>query len=174
MTLGPDYGETPLPHEELSALLPAAGFELGAPITRLGVHDLEQAFQDQVAEQLLPAAVDGTLTIDDLLSGHFLRDLHARLYESVWTWAGTFRTREVSIGVAPEQIAVELRHTLDNIGYRWTHTDDWTPKELGLVVHAEVVRIHPFADGNGRTTRLLGDLVFAATQNPTELYYDWA
>jgi fido (protein-threonine AMPylation protein) len=34
-------------------------------------------------------------------------------------------------------------------------------------------RIHPFTDGNGRTTRLLADLVFAAAQDPTEWQYDW-
>ncbi len=31
-------------------------------------------------------------------------------------------------------------------------------------MHAETVRIHPFTDGNGRTTRLLADLSFAAVQ----------
>ncbi|MGK2882612.1 MAG: Fic family protein [Mycobacterium sp.] len=50
--------------------------------------------------------------------------------------------------------------------YRWEHTDDWTPRQLGLVVHAETVRIHPFTDGNGRTTRILTDVVFAAVQVP--------
>ncbi|WP_251981929.1 Fic family protein [Mycobacterium tuberculosis] len=39
------------------------------------------------------------------------------------------------------------------------HTDDWTGRQLGIVVHADLVRIHPFTDGNGRTTRLLADLV---------------
>lgn len=53
------------------------------------------------------------------------------------------------------------------------HTDDWTGRQLGIVVHADLVRIHPFTDGNGRTTRLLADLVYATVQNPTELQYDW-
>ena len=36
------------------------------------------------------------------------------------------------------------------------------------------VRIHPFADGNGRTTRLLADLVFAAAQDSDPvMQYDW-
>jgi fido (protein-threonine AMPylation protein) len=36
------------------------------------------------------------------------------------------------------------------------------------------VRIHPFTDGNGRTTRLLADLVFVATQDGETLeQYDW-
>lgn len=34
-------------------------------------------------------------------------------------------------------------------------------------------RIHPFVDKNGRTTRLLADLVFAAAQDPTVEQYDW-
>lgn len=40
-------------------------------------------------------------------------------------------------------------------------------------MHAETVRIHPFTDGNGRTTRFLADLVFAAVQDPTQWQYDW-
>lgn len=75
--------------------------------------------------------------------------------------------------MAPEQIAVELRTALDNIAYRWQHTDDWTPRQLGIAVHAEIVRIHPFIDGNGRATRLLADLVHAAAQDPTEHQYNW-
>lgn len=42
-------------------------------------------------------------------------------------------------------------------------------------MHAETVRIHPFIDGNGRTTRLLADLVFLAAQgDESPEPYDWA
>jgi Fic family protein len=41
-------------------------------------------------------------------------------------------------------------------------------------VHAETVRIHGFVDGNGRTTRLLADLVFLAAQDAEAIgTYDW-
>jgi hypothetical protein len=73
----------------------------------------------------------------------FLRDLHTRIYGDIWTWAGRWRQREVNIGLAPEQIAVELRNAFDKIRYRWDHTDDWTPHELGIATHAETVRVHP-------------------------------
>jgi len=121
----------------------------------------------------MPAAIDGSLPLDALLNNYFVRDLHARPFGPVWNWAGRWQRTEVNIGVAPERIAVELRNALDAIAYRWDHTDDWTPRQLGIVVHAETVRIHPFADGNGRTTRLLADLVFAAVQDPTEVQYEW-
>lgn len=87
---------------------------------------------------------------------------------------GTYAKRELNIGVAPELIAVELRNSIETIGYRWKYTQDWTSRELGIVVHAETVRIHPFVDGNGRTTRLLADLVFTATQETENLeLYEW-
>ena len=173
MSLTPGYGQTPLPHDELAALLPEVAVVLGEPITRAAVYDLEQGLQDRVADELMPAAIDGSLPLNALLNDYFVRDLHARLFGPVWNWAGRWRRTEVNIGVAPERIAVELRNALDAIAYRWDHTDDWTPRQLGIVVHAETVRIHPFADGNGRTTRLLADLVFAAVQDPTEVQYEW-
>ncbi len=121
----------------------------------------------------MPAAIEGSLPLDELLSDHFVRGLHTRLYGDIWAWAGRLRTIEVNIGVVPEQIAIELRNVLGNIAYQWEHTDDWPARELGITVHAETVRIHPFTDGNGRTTRLLADLVYAAAQDPTEWQYDW-
>jgi fido (protein-threonine AMPylation protein) len=173
MPLTPGYGETPLPQEELTALLPEVIDVLDKPIRRADVYDLEQGIQDKAFDELMPSAVDGSLSLDELLTDYFVRDLHTRLFGPVWAWAGRWRRLELNIGVAPDQIAVELRSALDNIAYRWEHTDDWTARELGIVVHAETVRIHPFIDGNGRATRFLADLVFATVQDPTVLQYDW-
>jgi fido (protein-threonine AMPylation protein) len=173
MPLEPGYGETPIPGDELAALLPHVIDTLTAPITRADIYDLETAVLQDVTETQLAAAIDGSLTLDDLLNEYFLRDLHTQLYGDIWTWAGRLRQREVNIGVAPEQIAVELRTVMGNISYRWEHTTDWTPRQLGIAVHAETVRVHPFTDGNGRTTRLLADLVFIAAQDDAELQYNW-
>ncbi|MFE3447176.1 Fic family protein [Nocardia sp. NPDC059180] len=63
---------------------------------------------------------------------------------------------------------------MDTICYRWHHTSDWTPRQLGIAAHAETVRIHPFTDGNVRTTRLLTDIVFVAVQDSSlPQLYDW-
>ncbi len=137
------------------------------------MYDLEQAVQQQVSEEFVTAIFDGAVPLDDFLTDYFLRDLHGRLYGDIWLWGGRWRQHEVNIGVAPEQIAVKLRNTFDNIRYRWQHTDDWTPRRLGIAVHAETVRVHPFMDGNGRSTRLLADLVFMAARDPVKFQYDW-
>ena len=165
MPLTPGYGETPLPDDELAALLPDVVQILGEPVTMGCGLRLEQGIQEQVAQELLTAALGASLEPSDLLTEYFLKDLHARLYGDIWIWAGKWRTHDVNIGVPYEQIAVDLRNSLDTILYRWENTDDWTPHELGVVAHAETVRIHPFVDGNGRATRFLADLVFAAAED---------
>jgi fido (protein-threonine AMPylation protein) len=175
MPLAPGYGETPLDPEESDALTARARELLGDDPTKADLYEAEQAVLAEVSEQLLDAVADGALGLEEILSDHFLRDVHLRLYGDIWTWAGRLRTRELNIGIAPEQIAATLRTSLENLRYRWDHTQDWTPREFGIAVHAETVRIHPFIDGNGRTTRLLADLVFLAAQDDELLEsYDWA
>lgn len=174
MSLTPGYGETPVSDDELDALLPAVRELLGEPVTKAAVYDLEQAVQEEATEELLTSVLVGNLSVEGLLTDHFVRDLHLSLYGDIWTWAGVFRKRELNVGIAPERIAVELRGSIDTIRYRWRHTEDWTPRQLGIAAHAETVRIHPFTDGNGRTTRLLADLVFVAAQeSQTPVLYDW-
>lgn len=42
-------------------------------------------------------------------------------------------------------------------------------------MHAETVRMHSFVDGNGRSTRLVADLVFLVAQDAEAVaeMYDW-
>jgi fido (protein-threonine AMPylation protein) len=172
MSLTPGYGETPVPDDDLDSLHPHIRDSLGESVSKAAVYDLEQAVQTGVTEDLVTAVLDGRLTFDELLRDHFVRELHRRLYGEIW--GGLFRMRELNIGVAPSQIAVQLRSSLDTLRYRWEHTGDWSPRQLGIAAHAETVRIHPFADGNGRATRLLADLVFVAAQSSETLeQYDW-
>ena len=176
MGLAPGYDETPVAPEDLDALTPAARENLGDDATHAELYDYEQAILIEVRELLIEQIVDGILGLDNLLADHFLRKLHGMLYGDIWTWAGRFRNREYNLGVPPEQIAVELRSSLDTIRWRWERTSDWTARVLGVAVHAETVRIHPFVDGNGRSTRLLADLVFFAAQpdDASIEEYDWA
>lgn len=95
MPLAPGYGETPLPHDELAALRPDIVGILDALVTRAAVYDLEQGVQDQLSEELMTAAIEGSLLLDELLSDHFIRDLHLRLYADIWVWAGRLRQCEV-------------------------------------------------------------------------------
>lgn len=174
MPIVPGYGETPISEDDAQALTDAARDVLGASPGKVDVYDLEQVAQEAVSGRLVHSVLAGDLDIADLVSDHFLRELHAELYGDIWQWAGRHRQRETSIGIDPNQIAVELRASLETLLWRWENTSAWTAREFGIAVHAEAVRIHPFVDGNGRCTRLHADLVFLAAQDgEAAAVYDW-
>lgn len=175
MNIDPGYGETPLEPDEADALTPTARAVFGDQPTKIDVFEAEQAIADEVSVAFFEDVADGRIALNDLLTDAFLRDLHSKLFKDLWSWAGQYRTRELSIGIDPAHIAVELRSSFDTIHHRWQSTNDWTPRELGIAVHAETVRIHGFVDRNGRATRLLADLVFFAAQDPETIVesYDW-
>lgn len=174
MAFKPHYGETLVTEEERDALTPAVRELLGDPIRKADLYDLEQQIQDEVADDLVTQVVNGTLSTSDLLTDHFVRELHRRIYAPAWEWGGRQRARETNIGIAPERIAVEFRNSLDDLRYQWEHRSDVSPPLLGIAVHAALVHIHPFVDGNGRVTRLMADLVFLASQDDGPvLAYDW-
>lgn len=174
MAFDPDYGQTLASDEELEALTDAARGAFGEHVRKADLYDAEQAIWADVAQARMAAVLDGSLAVGDILTDRFVRSLHADLYGAIWTWAGRYRLRETNIGVAPEQIAVDLRSELDSLRWRWEHTTHLTAQVLGIAAHAIVVRVHPFVDGNGRTTRLLADLTFAAAQTDDQfLEFDW-
>lgn len=76
--------------------------------------------------------------------------------------AGKYRTKKVFISgmdvtlPAPEQVA-SLMHKLEQELNDLTNT--LHPIELAATLHNKFVTIHPFLDGNGRTARLLMNLI---------------
>ena len=51
----------------------------------------------------------------DILSETFIKALHKKMFGDIWKWAGTFRTTERNIGVAPYEIQPKLRILLDDV-----------------------------------------------------------
>ena len=84
MPLTPGYGETPLPDDDVDSLLPSVRDLLGEPVSKASVYDLEQALQEEVAGHLLIAVLEGRLTLDQLLSDHFVRDLHGAGFTAIF------------------------------------------------------------------------------------------
>lgn len=94
----------------------------------------------------------------DVLNEKFLRSLHKKMFESVWTWAGMFRTTERNIGVAPYLIAVKLKNLFADVHF-WIENATFPVEEIPVRFHHKLVFIHPFPNGNGRIARLLADLL---------------
>jgi Fic-DOC domain mobile mystery protein B len=107
----------------------------------------------------------------DILSEGFVRDLHKRLFEQVWKWAGTFRQTEKNIGVDPLQIAIQLRQLLDDTRY-WIEHETFPPTELAVRFHHKLVLIHLFPNGNGRHARIMADAILTKLMDAPAI--DWS
>ena len=99
-----------------------------------------------------------TNTPADILTEKFLRSLHKRMFDSVWTWAGMFRTTERNIGVPPHTIPVKLKNLFDDVHF-WIENKTYPFNEIPVRFHHKLVAIHPFPNGNGRVSRLMADLL---------------
>lgn len=157
-TIGPEpSGATPIEDEEISGLIP----EFVA--TRA---DLNQAEFENIAKAL-PRVIRRAERegLDGVLSYGFMLDLHHRMFADVWTWAGTLRKRITNIGVDPSQIVMQSRLLFDD-ARMWHKESAFRPDELAVRIHGRLVSIHPFPNGNGRSTRLMADLYLTAIGSP--------
>lgn len=93
-----------------------------------------------------------------LLEEAFVRELHRRMFDQTWSWAGTFRNTDKSIGLPWEHIAQKLHQTLGNYQAQ-VEFKAFSPDELAIRFHRDLVWIHPFPNGNGRHARLMTDLL---------------
>nr|WP_318660705.1 mobile mystery protein B [uncultured Treponema sp.] len=94
----------------------------------------------------------------DVCSDVFLRELHKRMFDDVWKWAGTYRASERNIGVAPYQIPLKLMQLFDDVKF-WIENKTYPNNEIAVRLHHRLVQIHPFPNGNGRVSRLMADLL---------------
>ena len=88
----------------------------------------------------------------------FLRGLHRRMFNRVWRWAGKYRSSERNLGIESYRIEPELRQIIDDAQY-WIDHQSYPADELAVRFHHRLVAAHPFPNGNGRWSRLAGDLL---------------
>jgi Fic-DOC domain mobile mystery protein B len=113
---------------------------------------------------------DATMTrrapsVDALLDEDYLRALHKAMFGRVWQWAGQYRKRETNIGVAPAQIAGEIRSLINDV-QTWIDHESYGADELCVRFHHRQVAIHPFPNGNGRHGRIAADYLIRALGQP--------
>ena len=141
----PDDAATPLTPEEMRELIPAhIAYR----------RELNDAEQENIAR-----AQDWALgRRRDLLSEKFVKDLHRQMLGEVWQWAGEFRRGERNLGIPFFEIPAALRQLLVD-AKAWIEYKSYPPDEIAVRFHHQLVRIHPFANGNGRHARLMADLL---------------
>lgn len=143
-----DEGQTPLDPDE------ARGLKLGWVATRTDLNDAEG---ENILQGMRWARAQIRRKDVVVNSEAFLRQLHERMFNQVWDWAGTFRQTERNIGVAPYQIATQLRQLFDN-AHAWQEFGTYPLDEQAVRLHHQLTFIHPFPNGNGRCSRVMADM----------------
>jgi Fic-DOC domain mobile mystery protein B len=148
MAVSLDYplGATPLDPDEAAGLIPSH-------ITTQG----------QLNEWELVNIVDGerwafSRKRKNLLSIEFVRRLHKRMFGDTWRWAGTFRSTEKNIGIDPARIQPALLDLIKDVATQIEH-NSYSLDEIAARFSHRLVSIHPFANGNGRLSRTMADLL---------------
>ena len=94
----------------------------------------------------------------DLLDEGFLRELHRRMFGEVWRWAGKYRETPRNIGVDANRIRTGIAQAIDDARF-WVANGTYEPDEIAVRYSHRLVAIHPFPNGNGRLSRMVGDLL---------------
>lgn len=96
----------------------------------------------------------------NLLGNEFVCALHKRMFGNTWRWAGKFRTTEKNIGVDPLRIQPALHDLCEDVKTQ-LEFKSYPLDEIAARFSHRLVAIHPFANGNGRLSRTMADLLLA-------------
>lgn len=90
-------------------------------------------------------------------SYEWLCTLHEEMFDNVWDWAGKFRQVELSIGIKAYKVPTALKELVNDIEF-WDKHKTFDIYETAARIHHRAVQIHPFKNGNGRWSRMLGNI----------------
>jgi len=104
------------------------------------------------------------LRAESVTDEEWLKSLHRRMYGGVWGWAGEYRIADRNLGVPYWQIRIDIRDVLNDVR-AWvsdTSGSSYGTDECAVRFGYRLVVIHPFANGNGRWSRLVSDALSVA------------
>lgn len=126
--------------------------EDGIAIGGKSLRELYEVVNHKKAYQYVKDCIKEGLTLDEKI----VKDIHALLMENILT-GGIYRREEVVISGASHTPPAgnDMYAQIKNFYVELAEKSSLNGIELAAWTHAEFVRIHPFLDGNGRTSRLL-------------------
>jgi Fic-DOC domain mobile mystery protein B len=143
-------GRTPLPDEWKKDLVPILK------------HLKIVAELDEVEEENI---IEGLIWLDDCkddgLDWMFWFKLHKKMFNNVWKWAGKFRDRELANDDFnhPGYIQQNIKKLEGDLKFWLSRDAKMDQQEAMARFHIALLTIHPFSNGNGRTTRILTDYI---------------
>jgi Fic-DOC domain mobile mystery protein B len=143
-------GQTPIDENEKH------GLRIPSITTREELDEFEQLNIEKAVEWTIKRKFNQEI----ILSEQFVKELHLRMYDDVWKWAGKFRITNKNIGVDWQLISVSLKQLLDDSKF-WIENNTYPEDEIAVRFSHRIVSIHCFPNGNGRHSRLLADVIIS-------------
>jgi len=143
-------GQTPLDEDEKDGLL----------IETVSTRGELDEFEQKNIEKAVQWTISKTFKVDTILTEQFVKEVHSRMFNEVWGWAGEFRHTNKNIGVDWTRIAMHLKQILDNTRF-WIQHRTFSEDEVAIRLSHGLVQVHPFPNGNGRHSRLCADILVA-------------
>lgn len=144
------YGQTPISEEEKEGLI----------IQTISNRKELDEFEQLNIESAVEWSLQQSFNIEKILSVVFILNVHKRMFNKTWKWAGTIRMSNKNLGVDKFQIVQELKILLDDCKY-WIENDTYSKDEIAIRFKHRLVCIHPFPNGNGRHSRLCADILIS-------------
>jgi len=146
-----DDGDTVLSPDERLGLIPSF-------TTRAELNEIERL---NINAARVWAMRPRVLQRPDILTDSFARELHRRMFNQVWRWAGRYRTTEKNLGWEVHRVTEGVRNAFDD-AQCWLQHSTYPLHETAVRLHHRLVVIHPWPNGNGRHSRLVADLLVAS------------
>jgi cell filamentation protein len=142
------------------------------PINRLNIDDAE--ILHEIEAQLLQQAYQtfvSELNADTRFDEAYFRSLHQRTFQSLYSWAGEYRTQDTVKGSSmfcrASFLANEARRIFQALEREnfLRGAKEWELQRFAdrlAYYQSELIALHPFLELNGRITRLFFDLIAIA------------
>jgi Fic-DOC domain mobile mystery protein B len=96
----------------------------------------------------------------------YLRQLHRRMFNRTWKWAGTYRRSDTNLGCPFAEIYQRIPILLGNVRHQ-IENKTFEIDEIAIRFHYQLVTdIHAFPNGNGRHARLIADVLVVKYGRP--------
>lgn len=137
--------------------------------------DIELDLLDRLHENILGSVeADQGITVTDICGWH------RRWLGNVYTWAGRYRTVNLSKGGFHFAASGQIPKLMENLDKEilsartpCTGMSEALLTEALAIVHIELILIHPFREGNGRLSRLLASVMASQAGWPELDFTHW-
>lgn len=146
------HNSTAIEGNTLSLIQTKAVLEDGISVGGKTLREIYEVVNHDKAFGFIKKCIAEGKTLDEKI----VKDIHALLMDNIIT-GGIYRNVEVRITGAKHKPPVpnEMYQQIKNFYADMPYKENGNDIELAAWTHAEFVKIHPFVDGNGRTSRMI-------------------